>query len=207
MQANLSPRSIRNLLKHSRKNKLLYLHTIANELNESRAKLVSMSTERRMLYKNGIQINGTVTKPFLSSCNVKAKMQWAWTHDLLQKSNRTLLFIVTRHLECCVQRSNVKKYGVWKEIIIILLIFLLVSNLATCLSQCRPHFLLLDAQNLWWWMEWWRTKSIKQFKKRISFHLQQISIGALKTWFFNKKIVELFVLMLSSLTWVLIDSI
>ena len=77
----LSPRSIRNLLKYAKKNRFKSLHTITNEFNESRAETVSMSTVRRVLHKNGIQRYATVTKPFLSIRNVKARIQWARRHE------------------------------------------------------------------------------------------------------------------------------
>ena len=40
-----------------------------------------MSTLRGVLHKNGIQSYGAVTKPFLSSRNVKARIQWARRHE------------------------------------------------------------------------------------------------------------------------------
>ena len=136
---------MRNLLKYVRKNKFKSLRVITAEFNESREDKVSMRTVVRVLQDHGIQNFIAVTKTFLTTKRLKRWIEWPRIHEHLTEDQwDTVMF---SHETSVIVCPNTQRKKVWRKKVIVMKIvtWFQVSNLATLKILCRRPFLLVNA--------------------------------------------------------------
>ena len=77
----MSPRDTRKLMKVVDEQRFKPLHTITSTYNQFAPVKVSERTVRRTLKRNGINNYVAVSKPYLSSKNLRDRLIWANHHD------------------------------------------------------------------------------------------------------------------------------
>lgn len=77
----LARREMRSLISCARGNRFKSLQTVTNEFNAFGSVEVSTRTVRRVLHQHCLKSFVSGTKPFLSSKNTQARMQWGKMHQ------------------------------------------------------------------------------------------------------------------------------